>query len=507
MRKRSTLLNSVAGLLNRLVSVAFVFIVRRFFMNSLDVEYLGYEGLFLNILGIFSLVDLGLGTAIAFDLYEPIYNNDREQVSSIMHLFKTFYVATGILIFFLSLCFTPFLLNFIKDYTINGRDIQLYFLIYAFGVSLSYFFSYKRTLVFALQKNRVVLNIDSAAKIIQSLVQIWLLVRYQNYALYLSTIAITNVLSNVAVSIVCDKGDYYDKKDVKPLSSEYKKKLKDHVKTLAITNIAWQGLASTDNIIISSLVGALELAKNANYSSIFNNISGIVSSMLGSVSASIGDLLAEKDEVKIKNYFDRYCFIYWLTASYAMLGIMFVSDDVISVWLNESLLFNKATVFLVSFNLYLSLVFKPVVDYQNYSGCFVYYKPYSIIVLVINIVSSTVLAKMIGISGVFLGTALSYSFMITVVVKIVYRYVFKENPNDYLKQMVRCNIPLLVSFIVLFALSSFLRYDYSLLSIVLKIILVTIVYGSCVLVFLRNDDCFHFFLELIKSIVLRKKDL
>ena len=43
-------------------------------------------------------------------------------------------------------------------------DIRLYFLIYALGVSVSYFFSYKRTLIFAYQRNHIIMNIDSVAE-------------------------------------------------------------------------------------------------------------------------------------------------------------------------------------------------------------------------------------------------------------------------------------------------------------------------------------------------------
>ena len=64
MRKKSTLLNSISGLINKVISIAFVFLVRHYFAKYINTECLGLEGLFANILGLFSLVDLGLGNAI-----------------------------------------------------------------------------------------------------------------------------------------------------------------------------------------------------------------------------------------------------------------------------------------------------------------------------------------------------------------------------------------------------------------------------------------------------------
>lgn len=254
MRKEATIKNSVAGLINRIATLVFVFLVRHYFAYYLPSEYLGFEGLFQNVLGLFSLIDMGIGTAIAFDLYEPIHKNDRLQIGSIMNLYKKIYSIIGILILIMAVMFVPFLLSFISGYTIDGNHIRLYFLVYAFGVAVSYFFSYKRTLLFALQKNHIITNVDTIVKVLGSICQIFILVFWQNYFLYLIVIVAINITSNVIISYLTDKGNYYDKKNAVKLSIQYKEKLTAHIKALAVTNIAWQGIASTDNIDRKSVV-------------------------------------------------------------------------------------------------------------------------------------------------------------------------------------------------------------------------------------------------------------
>ena len=501
MRKEATLKNSAAGLLNRLATLLFVFLVRHYFANYLDAEYLGYEGLFQNVLGLFALIDLGLGTAISFDLYEPIYKKERGQISSIMALYKKVYCCIGVLIFIMSLMFTPFLLNFINGYSIDGNNIRLYFLIYAFGVAVSYFFSYKRTLLFAYQKNYIVTNIDTIVKVIGSILQIFILIVWQNYFLYLLVIVLMNVGSNLLISRLTDKGDYYDTKNTKQLSDAYKNKLIKHVKALAITNIAWQGVASTDNIIISATVGILDLAKNANYATITQAINGIATSVFGGVSASIGDLLAEGNKTKIKEYFDKYCFVYTIVASYVCLGILFVSPSVVEIWVGSQYVFEWIPVVLISFNLYLSLIFKPVVDYQNYSGSFAHYKPYSVIALFINLAVSIIGALTIGISGVFLGTTITYTFMNYVVIKIVYKYVLMESPIDYLKKFLKTNIPFLLGLITVLSLSKILIISSAVVDLIVKFLFVSIVYFCYVYVVLQREPNFMFFRDLVKKII------
>lgn len=501
MRKEATLKNSTAGLLNRFATLLFVFLVRHFFAKYLDAEYLGFEGFFQNVLGLFSLVDLGLGTAISFDLYEPIYKNERGQISSIMMLYKKMYCCIGVVIFIMSLMFTPFLLSFINGYTVGDNSIRLYFLIYAFGVAVSYFFSYKRTLLFAYQKNHIVTNVDTIVKVLGSIMQIFVLVYLQNYLFYLLIIVLINIGSNLLISIITDKGDYYDTKNTKPLSQNYKKKLTQHVKALAVTNIAWQGVASTDNIIISATVGIIDLAKNANYATITQAINGIATSVLGGVSASIGDLLAEGNKTKIKEYFDKYCFIYNIVAAYACLGMIFVSPSVIKLWVGEKYVFDWIPVLLISFNMYLNLIFKPAVDYQNYSGSFVYYKPYSIVALFINLTVSIIGALTIGISGVFFGTTVTYIFMNYAVIKIVYKHVLNESPLNYYKAFLKTNIPFLLGFITVLILENILSFTNSIVELIVKVLMVSIIYFGYVIAILHNDSNFIFFGDLVKKIV------
>ena len=51
------------------IKLLFTFIVRTAFVYSLGVDYLGINGLFLNILSLLSLTDLGIYTVMVYALY------------------------------------------------------------------------------------------------------------------------------------------------------------------------------------------------------------------------------------------------------------------------------------------------------------------------------------------------------------------------------------------------------------------------------------------------------
>jgi len=505
MRKSFTIFNSISALFNRIITLAVLLLVRHIFVQYFDPEYLGYEGLFQNILCVFSLVDLGFGTAIAFDLYEPIHNKRQELINSIMVMFRRVYLCVGCSIILLSFCFVPFLLDFIKGYTIEEDQIRLYFLIYALGVAVSYFFSYNRTLVFALQRSYVISNIDSVVRIIGGIAQIYFICNMQSYALYLGTIAAINIGGNILITIYTNRYHFYSTKHSKPLPTDFRIKLKKHISALLVTNIAWQGISSTDNIIISYIHGVVDLSKNANYSMLVLAIHNIVSSILGGVSASIGDLIVEGNKDKILDYFYRYNFIYLVVSGYIFLAFVFTSEFVISIWVGQYFLFNYFSVFVIALNLFFMLNFKPIADYINYSGNFVYYKPYSVVSLFINLFFSVVLSYFVGVTGVFLGTTLAYLFMSFIVAQIVCKRMFCQNISLYLKILLKIVFPVIISFIILFVLRNILCFNSAILSFIFWALLITLVYSLVVFIMMRQDANFRFFSELLFELFKKVK--
>jgi len=55
------------------------FLSRTIFVIYLNAEYLGLNGLFTNILSVLSVAELGIGTAIAYSLYEPLAEKNEKK--------------------------------------------------------------------------------------------------------------------------------------------------------------------------------------------------------------------------------------------------------------------------------------------------------------------------------------------------------------------------------------------------------------------------------------------
>ena len=126
-RKQIATKNILISATSQLVILLSNFIIRRVFVDTLSVEYLGLNGLFSNIVSLLSLAELGVGGAIIFSLYLPLAEEDWGKVQAIMRLFKKFYIFVGLIIFLLGASVVPLLPHLIKDNPVALTDLFLFY--------------------------------------------------------------------------------------------------------------------------------------------------------------------------------------------------------------------------------------------------------------------------------------------------------------------------------------------------------------------------------------------
>ena len=115
-RIRNTTRNMIAGMIYRVINLLFPFIINTIIIKSLGVEYLGLSSLFVSILQMLSMTELGFGTALIFSLYEPIAKGDASKVSALLALYRKVYVVIGSIILVGGIVCLPLLPLFIKNF-------------------------------------------------------------------------------------------------------------------------------------------------------------------------------------------------------------------------------------------------------------------------------------------------------------------------------------------------------------------------------------------------------
>ena len=77
-RSSSAIINSVVGFICLVIPIFLQFISRQYFLEYLNVGYLGVQGTYTSFLGTLSLTEVGLHRGIVYYLYLPLKDNNYE---------------------------------------------------------------------------------------------------------------------------------------------------------------------------------------------------------------------------------------------------------------------------------------------------------------------------------------------------------------------------------------------------------------------------------------------
>lgn len=62
-----------------MASLLVAFFTRKIFLDQLGTEFIGLTGTLQSLLGFLNLAELGVGTAIGYVLYKPIFDDNKEK--------------------------------------------------------------------------------------------------------------------------------------------------------------------------------------------------------------------------------------------------------------------------------------------------------------------------------------------------------------------------------------------------------------------------------------------
>ena len=134
----------------------------------------------------------------------------------------------------------------------------------------SYLFSYKRSLLSADQKQYVITIVDLVFRIVSVIGGIAVLLLTRELLCYLFFLLITGILNNLALSRRVDRLYPELLRSRAQLPRERRKKIFRNVRDLFIGKLSWTITSSTDNLLISALVGTIQVGLYSNYTIVLN---------------------------------------------------------------------------------------------------------------------------------------------------------------------------------------------------------------------------------------------
>ncbi len=405
-RTKNSARNMIVAWIMQVLSIVISFVSRTIFVKLLPAEYLGLNTVFANVLAVLSLSELGIGTAIISSLYKPIAEDDKSQIRKLMTFYASAYRAIGIFVVLCGVVLMPFVPYICKtEAPIDG--LRYYFILYVIQSASSYFFSYRRSLITAYQQEYICTISNQVCVLLTHITQIAMLMLTKNYALYLAVGIFFNLVNNGFVYWFTGKKVPFIKgHKVEKLPAQDRKLLFKDVRSVMLLKVGRVVLDSTDNILISSYLGLIWSGLYSNYLLMLTSINQFVNIIFTSTSASIGNYFASHNKEDNYKLFKNMQFMAsWV---YGLCAICFVVlfQPWITIWLGEDYLLDFSTVLVIVLNFYVAGISKMPDSFAAVARLFSQTRIKAIATAGINLVSSIILMRYLGLVGVFLGTVI-----------------------------------------------------------------------------------------------------
>lgn len=397
--------NLICAVAGELLLAALKFLSRRVFVLLLGREYLGLNGLFTDVLSMLSLAELGFSVSITYSLYRPVAQGDTETIKSLIRLYRRVYRAVGLTVLTLGLCLTPFLSFFMKEIPKDIPHIPLIYVLNLVNASISYFFSYKSTLLFVHQQKYVETAIRAAVSLAAVGAQIGVLLLTRNYLYYLFLAIAATVVQNAAVSLQADRlYPYLREKDIRPLPEEALGEIRRNVRAMLLHRIGAVAVFNTDNLLISKFAGVASAGLYSNYTMIRGFLNILVSALFDAITPALGNLTATEPEESKRTAFRRLSFFSAWLFGWMSICLFCLYDPFIDLWLGEGYLLSKPAVLLIAVNFYVNGMRTPVNNTKSVLGLFWDDRYKSIVEAACNLAVSVLLARRWGVAGIMAGT-------------------------------------------------------------------------------------------------------
>ncbi|MCI9572232.1 MAG: polysaccharide biosynthesis protein [Lachnospiraceae bacterium] len=409
----------------------FAFVNRTVLVWILGNAYVGVNGLFTDVLGVLSFAELGIGTALNFSLYKPVAEYDENKIKSLMCLYRTAYRTIAFSIAAIGLGVLPFLRYVVKDPGDIG-DIRVYYCVFLFNTVTSYFVSYKYSLVNARQENYLFSVINMLTKCVSAGTQLIILYASKNYFWYLMAGAIVELLQKVWAAWYLNKRyPILCERNCQPLEKSEKEEIWKNVRALIWHKVGDVSVHQTDNIIVSAFIDIATVGRVTYYNSFILAANQMLSVAMNSVIGSLGNALSCEGTEKKYELFKTYRFVAFWLYGYISIGLYLMLSKLVGLLVGPDMFLPNIVIFLIVLNFYMMGNRIAVNNMKVAGGVFQQDKFVAVLQAGINLVSSILLVRLVGLPGVYMGTILQGLLSTVVKPVIVYKAMFNRKATEY----------------------------------------------------------------------------
>ncbi len=505
MRVLKSAKNIVFALMCNCVNIVLGIVIQAIFLKTLGEEYLGLNTVLSSILSMLSIAELGISSAIIYNLYKPIAVGDKERIKSLMSFYKHCYTIIIMVMITIGLVISSFLQS-IVGVTNQIQNLYLLYFLFLADIIFSYIIAYKRSIIYANQKEYIINAVHLIYLVVMNGLQIVFLYTTHNYLIFLIIKLACRILENVLINLIANKRyPYINEKDVAELEKETKDSIIKNIKALFFHKIAGFVVNSTDTILISVFFdGLTTVAYYSNYNLVLAAITTILNQFLLSATASIGDLLTENNKENSYAVYKKLNFLNFVLFIVGTTGIVCVIEAFITMFFGKEYILGKFILISLIIKFFIQGMRRTLMAFKEAAGIFYVDRLMPILESIVNLIASIILLKLCGLAGVFLGTAISslllllYSYP-----KYVYRPLFNKTWKDYFKEFSKYIFYAIIIVVITMMINKLIIVENILLQGMLNIIVATIIPVIIIHIIFGRTEEFKYYVNIIKTLCLK----
>ena len=406
-RTKNTSRNILAGLLNRFSTILLSFVNRTIIIYILGAEFSGLNSLFVSVLGVLNIAELGIDTAIVQSMYKPIAEGDKKRICELLTLYKKSYHIVGAVILGVGLSLVPLIPLLIREELPVSVNIYVLYIMYLLNSVISYFlFAYRESLLYAHQRDDISQMFRTNLLIGKNIVQAVVLLIFKQYYAYLAIEIVFTVLTNLWIGKVTQE-KYPEYQCVQGYKVKMSDDIKDQLKGLVLGNVCDRARNSLDSIILSAYLGLTVVAIYNNYYYIYSALYGVMLDVCDAMSARIGNSIVTESIEKNYNNLQNFSFLMAWIAGWFSICMLCIYQPFMEIWMGKELMLSDFNMML--FCIYFYAINMNNIRNQYIIGTGIWWKlKYSNIAEAFgNVILNLVLGKLFGITGIIVATIIT----------------------------------------------------------------------------------------------------
>lgn len=506
-RKKSSFKNMITAVSSNVLTIIVGLVAQAVFIKILGSEYLGLNGLFSNVISMLGIVELGMGSAIIYNMYKPIAEENHEKIKSLMQFYKKSYRIITLIISIIGIMIIPFIKYIVDIESVTvGINVYLVYILFLLETICSYILSYKRSMLYADQKEYITNIIHMGYTILVNTMQLTFLYFTHDYYLYLIIKVMMRLVENIVISSYVNRRySYLLDNNVTKLDSKTEKDIFQKIKALFFHKIGTFIVSGTDNIIISKYLGLVTVGLYSNYYMIINAVQTVINHIIQATRASVGNLLVTESKTKQFDIFNKIRFVNFWISCFSSICIFVIMDSFITIWIGYKFVLPTKVLLVLVINFFIVSSRSTYGAFKEAAGIFYEDRFVPIIESLLNIVLSIIFVKKFGLMGVFMGTIASglvlwcYSYP-----KYVYNKLFGRKISDYIKETIYYFIIFILIAGFTYSLAILISFDNVYLQFISNVLIALIVPNVIMLLLFSKDENFKYFINMLKGLKKRR---